>query len=209
MYSHSLFLNQIPSESSFCNSLTTFIMRALALPAALLLAASSLVSASDDTIPMQVRLAYAGDTGMMVSWNTYSQLEWPTVYYGTRPNDLRQSAYSDVSVTYPTSTTYNNHVEITGLQPDTLYYYQPQNSNSSQPYTFKTSRPAGDMTPYTIAVVVDLGTMGPEGLTTYVGNGAANPLLPGEKTPSSHSQTPNTNGSFCCIRATLHTQTTG
>ena len=156
-------------------------MRAWSFLANLLLAASSLASAaSDDTIPMQVRLAYAGQTGMVVSWNTYSQLERPTVYYGTIPDDLRYFAYSDVSVTYPTSTTYNNHVNITGLQPDTLYYYLPQDL-SSEPYTFRTARAAGDMTPYSIAVVADLGTMGPDGLTTYVGNGAANPLAPGEK----------------------------
>jgi len=156
-------------------------MRVCSLPTALLLAASSLASAtSDDQIPMQLRLAYAGNTGMMVSWNTYSQLERPTVFYGTDPRYLSHFADSDVSVTYPTSTTYNNHVKITGLRPDTLYYYQPLFSNSSTPYTFRTSRPAGDMTPYTIAVVVDLGTMGPLGLTTYVGTGAANPLAPGE-----------------------------
>jgi hypothetical protein len=36
------------------------------------------------------------------------------------------------------------------------------------------------MTPYVAAVVVDLGTMGPLGLSTKVGAGAANPLKPGE-----------------------------
>lgn len=156
-------------------------MRVMLLPAALLLVAGSLASAASNlTTPMQLRLAYAGNTGMMVSWNTYSQLEQPTVYYGHFPWDLCWTAHSNVSVTYPTSTTYNNHVKITGLQPDTQYYYQPQDSNSSTPYTFKTSRPAGDTTPYSIAVVVDLGTMGPDGLSTKVGKGAANPLTPGE-----------------------------
>jgi hypothetical protein len=125
---------------------------------------------------MQLRLAYAGDTGMVVSWNTFSQLSRPTVRYGLSPHDLRETAWSTVSVTYPTSTTYNNHVQLKDLKPDTLYYYQPEFSNSTTPYTFRTSRPAGDGTPYSIAVVVDLGTMGPDGLTTHVGKGAANPL---------------------------------
>ena len=31
--------------------------------------------------PFQHRLAYAGDTGMVVSWNTYQQLEAPWVQY--------------------------------------------------------------------------------------------------------------------------------
>lgn len=125
---------------------------------------------------MQLRLAYAGDTGMVVSWNTFSQLSRPTVRYGLSLHDLRETAWSTVSVTYPTSTTYNNHVQLKDLKPDTLYYYQPEFSNSTTPYTFRTSRPAGDDTPYSIAVVVDLGTMGPDGLTTHVGKGAANPL---------------------------------
>lgn len=72
---------------------------------------------------MQHRLAYAGDTGMHVSWNTYSQLSKPTVRYGTSPHNLNMEASSNISVTYQTSTTYNNHVKITGLEPDTLYYY--------------------------------------------------------------------------------------
>jgi len=117
-------------------------------------------SGSNDTTPMQLRLAYAGSTGMVVSWNTFAQLAGPTVYYGRSPGQLTQRATSNVSVTYPTSTTYNNHVKITGLAPDTTYYYIPQNSNSTTPLSFKTTRPVGDTTPYTVAVVVDLGTMG-------------------------------------------------
>ncbi|KAH8691669.1 Metallo-dependent phosphatase-like protein [Talaromyces proteolyticus] len=130
---------------------------------------------------MQMRLAYAGDQGMMVSWNTFSKLDTPSVRYGRHPNKLDKSAHSDISVTYPTSTTYNNHVKITGLKPDTLYYYQPFGSNATTPYTFKTSRPIGDETPYSVAVVVDMGLMGKDGLSTSVGKGAANPLGPGDK----------------------------
>ncbi|KAF8621469.1 hypothetical protein AX15_007763 [Amanita polypyramis BW_CC] len=132
-------------------------------------------------IPMQVRLAYAGPTAMVVSWNTYSQLSHPTVRYGPSPRGLVRTASSSVSVTYRTSTTYNNHVKITGLFPNTLYYYLPAHSNISTPYTFKTSRVAGDHVPYSIAYVADLGLMGPDGLTTHVGEGAANPLGPNDK----------------------------
>lgn len=137
-------------------------------------------AASVDVTPMQIRLAYAGPNAMMVSWNTYSQLPMPTVRYGLSPDVLDRVATSRDSNTYQTSTTFNNHVPIHGLKPDTVYYYQPQFSNSTKPYTFKTSRKAGDKTPYSIAVAVDLGLMGPQGLTTSVGTGAANPLKPGD-----------------------------
>src|SRR6266536_670037 len=133
------------------------------------------------TTPMQLRLAYAGSTGMVISWNTFSQMPNPTVRYGRSPSALTERASSNISVTYPTSLTFNNHVKITGLQPNTLYYYQPENSNSSTPFTFKTSRAAGDGAPYSIAVVVDRGLSGPQGLTTHVGTGAANPLGPHDK----------------------------
>jgi hypothetical protein len=130
------------------------------------------------TSPMQVHLAYAGDTGMMVSWNTYSKLSKPTVKWGKDPNHLNKEASSDESVTYPTSTTYNNHVLVKNLKPDSVYYYLPQ--CASKPSSFRTSRSCGDSKPFTFATVVDLGTMGPDGLSTTVGKGGSNPLLPGE-----------------------------
>jgi acid phosphatase type 7 len=138
------------------------------------------INGSNLTVPMQLRLAYAGDVGMFVSWNTYSQLPNPTVSYGLSASNLNWIASSNVSVTYNTSSTYNNHVKITGLEPGTQYYYQPQNSNVSTPYTFTTSRPTGDETPFTVAIVVDLGVIGPGGLSTTVGKGAASPLGPND-----------------------------
>jgi hypothetical protein len=126
--------------------------------------------------PTQIRLAYHGDSGMAVSWNTNQKLSNPTVYYGT--DELDNSASSDVSITYPTSSTYNNHVVITGLKPDTRYHYMPQCGHRS--FSFITARSAGDGDSFKFAMVGDLGTMGPDGLSTTVGKGAANPLLPGE-----------------------------
>jgi hypothetical protein len=153
------------------------------------------------TDPVQIRLAYQGPTAMMgkyadymlydidtnkialiVSWNTFEQLTNPTVTYGTSPSALTQTASSSVSVTYATSLTYNNHVNITGLSPYTTYYYRPQYSNATTPYSFTTARAAGDTTPFTVGVVVDMGTFGSLGLSTTVGSGAANPLAPGEQT---------------------------
>jgi acid phosphatase type 7 len=132
------------------------------------------------TAPEQIHLAYASDKGMTVSWNTPAHLSRPTVRFGSSKYNLNHFAWSDVSVTYPTSTTYSNHVTLTGLKPDTVYYYVPQCGDVRHPYSFKTSRPAGNGKPFVFAYVADLGTMGPDGLTDHVGTGAANPLKPGE-----------------------------
>ena len=143
-------------------------------------AAIPLAASSNDRTPSQVHLAYAGDTGMMVSWNTFCKLDKPTVHWGKHAANLDHTSSSSISVTYQTSTTYNNHVKIDGLEPDTQYFYCPQHGDCDNPHSFRTSRPAGDHTPFVAAVVVDMGTMGALGLTTHVGDGAANPLEPGE-----------------------------
>ena len=134
----------------------------------------------------QTRLAYSGPTGMTVSWNTYNQISKPTVLYGLDPDHLIFSASSTVSVTYNTSLTYNNHVQLENLLPDTVYYYMPTTlmDPDPYPYSFKTSLPAGIAKPFSIAVVVDMGTFGPEGLSTSAGTGVSpnNILKPGEAT---------------------------
>jgi hypothetical protein len=143
-------------------------------------------AATNSTINSQIRLAYAGNTGMYVSWNTFSQVLSPTVKYGLSASNLNMTASSNVSVTYTTSLTYNNHVKITGLKSDTVYYYQPvgtlMNMNVTGPFNFTTSRPAGVAKEYSVAVVVDMGTMGSQGLTTSAGTGVSvnNTLKPGE-----------------------------
>ena len=132
------------------------------------------------TNPMQTRLAYAGPTGMSIAWNTFTQLTKPMVKYGLSASSLNLTSPAGISITYPTSSTYNNHVKITGLKPGTLYYYQPQPTNLTTPLTFQTSRLPGDGTPFSVALVVDMGVMGPEGLSTTVGTGAGGPLAPGD-----------------------------
>lgn len=134
----------------------------------------------------QVRSAYHGSTGITISWNTYSELANPTVHYGLNANHLDQIAVGNVSVTYNTSLTYNNHVQISGLLPNMQYYYLPEHllpDAVSEPFTFKTSRPWGDASPLRVAVVIDMGAMGDEGLTTYAGTGVPSQdvLMPGEQ----------------------------
>ena len=140
--------------------------------------ALAFLTLADDCDPLQIRLAYAGPRGMAVSWNTNSKLPEPTVFYGRSESPLDRHASSRISTTYPTSSTYNNHVIIVGLEPATTYFYMPQCGN--QTYSFVTAPEVGDKNAFQFAMVGDLGTMGPDGLSTTVGKGAANPLKPGE-----------------------------
>ncbi|KKK16471.1 hypothetical protein P175DRAFT_0343449 [Aspergillus ochraceoroseus IBT 24754] len=128
------------------------------------------------TKPEQLHFNYAGDRGMIVSWNTPEKLSFPTVRYGRGP-ELDHIAFSEVSVTYPTSTTYSNHVLIKHLEPDTHYEFAVHCADEKERHQFKTSLPAGNSRPFAFAFFGDLGTMGPLGLTTY-GQKAA--LKPGE-----------------------------
>ena len=138
---------------------------------------------SDPHEPVQIRVAYAGPTGMRVSWNTFSQLPaLPTVKYGFSAEKLDQDSDAGESVTYPTSLTYNNHVHLTDLAPNKMYYWKPAFSNDTSIFSFMTAKHTEDHSPFKIAVAVDLGLIGPQGLSTTVGKGAANPLQPGEIT---------------------------
>lgn len=138
---------------------------------------------ADQFEPVQIRIAYAGPTGMRVSWNTFSQLPAaPTVTYGFSADKLHQESGPGESVTYPTSLTYNNHVHLTDLAPNKKYYWKPAFSNDTSIFSFTTAKKTEDHSPFKIAVAVDLGLIGPQGLSTTVGKGAANPLQPGEIT---------------------------
>jgi hypothetical protein len=121
-------------------------------------------SCTEATNATQIRLAYYGPNGMAVSWNTNQKLSNPTVHYGSDADNLDKHADSQISKTYPTSSTYNNHVVIEGLKPDTVYYYQPQCGNVVQ--SFKTARAPGDDKPFNFAMIGDMGTFGPDGLST-------------------------------------------
>jgi hypothetical protein len=76
--------------------------------------------------PLEQRIAYAGPNGMMVSWSTHAKLDTPQVWYGESPFSLYKMANGS-SVTYPTSWVYENHVKITGLKPNTKYWYRTSN----------------------------------------------------------------------------------
>lgn len=166
----------------FPQSLPHFKMRfSLAAAAVATLATGTFAAdvCNNNTNPIQIRLAYAGDKSMSVSWNTKQKLTKPTVFYGDGKLDKSASSSSAESVTYATSSTFNNHVTITGLKSDTRYSYMPQCGHRA--YSFTTPRSIGKGDKMKFAMVGDLGTMGPDGLSETVGTGAGNPLKPGEQ----------------------------
>lgn len=119
---------------------------------------------------------------MAISWNTYTSLKPSTanVEYGHDPLFLSHSVGS-VETTFETSRTYSHHATITGLKPNTVYHYRVAHTNcfacSYIPtYTFKTPREPGCEEAYTIAVLADMGLMGPNGLTNVTGKGSGGTL---------------------------------
>lgn len=139
-------------------------MLVLALLAAIARAAQPAVRDYSDPSegPSQFRLAYNGPDGMTVSWNTPNKVDGPIVYYGTDPRYLNLTSGPGTSSTFNSSVNWDNHVEISGLQPFTKYYYRVGGQNTSlsaasSDYYFTTARPAGDHTPFTIAAIADLG----------------------------------------------------
>lgn len=131
--------------------------------------------------PVQFRVAFAGAAAgksAAISWNTYEKLpQAPTLRYGRDPDNLSFSV-SGTSNTYVTSTTWNHHVVLEDLEPDTVYFYQVKGSKTFQ---FKTALAAGANKEFDFAAAIDMGVMGEYGLSTRVGKGAEGALKPGEK----------------------------
>ncbi|KAK4545898.1 hypothetical protein LTR36_002462 [Oleoguttula mirabilis] len=94
----------------------------------------------------------------------------PTVHWGTHAHKLHQTSRgstntydrtppcSEVAVTQCSQFFHN--VQLPNLAPDTTYYYQIPAANgttASQVLSFRTARVAGDTTPFTMAVLNDMG----------------------------------------------------
>ncbi|KAK7736983.1 hypothetical protein SLS53_006738 [Cytospora paraplurivora] len=119
---------------------------------------------SDLTTPVQTRLAISGANSVSVGWNTYEELEQPCVKYGTESDSLDLESCSNISVTYNTSRTWSNTVILSNLTAGSTYYYQIVSTNSTVE-SFLSPRAAGDKTPFTTSVVIDLGVYGVDGFT--------------------------------------------
>lgn len=168
------------------------LLKSLATTSILLATGSAAAPSAPDCAPgqqnstvnnaSQYRLAYAGKGGMAISWNTPEQVNRPAIRYGRNPKRLRLTQEGHSS-TYATSTTWSNHVKIKDLLPDTVYYYQVVNNGtvSNDVLNFTTAPQVGSRDEFTFAVVIDMGTMGPLGLSETAGKGAGGTLLPGER----------------------------
>ncbi|EAW11058.1 purple acid phosphatase family protein [Aspergillus clavatus NRRL 1] len=118
----------------------------------------------DLTTPFQQRLAVYGPNAVSVGWNTYQQMNQGCVQYGTSSDALTSRACSSVSTTYASSRTWSNAVVLSDLAPATTYYYKIVSGNSTVNH-FMSPRLAGDTTPFTMDVVIDLGVYGKDGYT--------------------------------------------
>ncbi|KAI0024572.1 Metallo-dependent phosphatase-like protein [Xylariomycetidae sp. FL0641] len=136
----------------------------LLLPAAVSAAAHYPPKPKDLTTPVQQRIAISGASSMSIGWNTYKKLDQPCVEYGTSSDRLSMKACSDAVVTYPTSRTYFNTVQLHNLTSATTYYYKIVSTNSTVG-EFLSPRIAGDKSAFTMNVVIDLGVYGADGFT--------------------------------------------
>ncbi|KAE8878353.1 hypothetical protein PF005_g13874 [Phytophthora fragariae] len=128
------------------------------------------LSRTSDTTktPQQFHLSFAGrkaGTGMTISWTTFDLEEDPAVWIGSSEGHLTpvndatietKSYYKDKDYSL-----YSYHAIVTGLKPNTEYFYKVGSASSkkfqSAVSSFTTARKSGDDSPFTIAVYGDMG----------------------------------------------------
>ncbi|TIC76112.1 Metallo-dependent phosphatase [Wallemia mellicola] len=131
---------------------------------------SLLGATAASSLTYQQRLAYAGDDGVNIAFNTKGNNtlnSTPTVFYGTSKDDLTMQAQGFSSI-YQTSLSTTHKVKLRNLNPDTRYFYQTcLDINNECPrsdiLSFKTTVSAGDQREFKFAVLGDMGVMGPLG----------------------------------------------
>ncbi|POM75576.1 Calcineurin-like phosphoesterase [Phytophthora palmivora] len=102
---------------------------------------------------------------MTISWTTFLLEEDPAVWIGSSEDDVAQannaniqtkSYYKDAGYEL-----YSYHAVVTGLQPNTEYFYKVGSSTTkkfqSAVSSFTTARKSGDKSPFTVAVYGDMG----------------------------------------------------
>ncbi|KAJ8564178.1 hypothetical protein ON010_g7165 [Phytophthora cinnamomi] len=125
-------------------------------------------SSNATKVPQQLHLAFAGKeagTGMAISWTTFHLDNEPTVWLGRAEAKLKVVANAKIETkSYYKDDDYelySYHAVVTGLKANTEYFYKVGNAKTmhfqSRVSSFKTSRAAGDESPFTIAVYGDMG----------------------------------------------------
>ena len=116
------------------------------------------VSMVPDYVPAAMTAPYlneATDHSMQVCWKTKSTVSNATVRYGTSPEALttQQSIFTTRQIT---SSYYWHTVQLTGLQPNTVYYYQlVSDGNESGVCRFRTMPSADNKQPFRILMIGD------------------------------------------------------
>lgn len=101
---------------------------------------------------------------MTVAWSTYEPIADVCLHYGTNKHHLTEKVCGE-SHTIPDVAQIQHQVFIKGLEPDTLYWYQIQSSNSSV-WPMKAGKEVGHDGPFTFAIATDLGLYGKYGFGT-------------------------------------------
>jgi phosphodiesterase/alkaline phosphatase D-like protein len=105
--------------------------------------------------PEQIHTAFAGDTGMTVSWATDGDAG-STVNYGTKASTLTSKATGSSS-TY-TKPMFHHHTTLTGLKENTKYYYKVGDaSGESAVMSFTTAPKPGDKGKFSASIFGDWG----------------------------------------------------
>ncbi len=102
-------------------------------------------------------LQTAGSNSMWISWKT-SFATTPSVRYGTSADALTQTATGTTDDLSESNFPYYWHsVHLTGLEPNTIYYYQAVSGDrgTSEVYRFRTMPEKGSMTPMRILLQGD------------------------------------------------------
>ena len=130
-------------------------------PFAVLVSVLAAVGLAASALPEQIHIAYAGDTGMAVSWATKGPTATSTVKFGTESSMTH--SVTGVAKTYY-GNEYHHHVQLLDLQPGTTYYYVCGDSTSgfSETKSFKAPVQATDgvfstSKPHKISIFGDWG----------------------------------------------------
>lgn len=111
-----------------------------------------LALAGCDQLPRGPYLQNPTSDSIVVKWRTDSAV-LGQVEYGEAENNLTETVSGN-------SETTKHELTLTGLQPDTTYYYRIQNGaeGTTATYSFTTPHAAGDDTPFRVWLIGDSGT---------------------------------------------------